>query len=40
MLSSVHEMLRICQDIFLKLYKNGHLQEDVVTQLYCEKDKR
>lgn len=31
---------RICQDIFLKLYKNGWLEEHENQQLYCETDKR
>lgn len=31
---------RICQDIFLKLYNNGWLEEHENQQLYCEKDKR
>ncbi|CAG8482495.1 3165_t:CDS:2, partial [Dentiscutata heterogama] len=30
----------IAQDIFLKLYKNGYLNEDVVIQLFCEKCQR
>lgn len=32
--------LRICQDIFLKLYENGWLEEHENQQLYCEKDQR
>ncbi|CAD6943827.1 unnamed protein product [Tilletia caries] len=30
----------IAQDIFLKLHNNGFLEEKMVTQLYCESDKR
>lgn len=36
----IYASCSICQDIFLKLHKNGHLQEQVMTQLYCEKDQR
>lgn len=31
------QQTRICQDIFLKLEENGHILEETVTQLYCEK---
>lgn len=34
------ESFRICQDIFLKLYNNGWLEEQNKEQLYCEKDQR
>lgn len=30
---------KIVQDIFLKLYNNGYIEEDVLVQPYCEKDK-
>lgn len=33
-------MPSVCQDAFLKLHKNGNLIEQVMTQLYCENDKR
>lgn len=33
-------VLRICQDIFLKLYNNGWFEEKENSQLYCEKDER
>lgn len=31
---------KIAQDIFLKLHKNGFVEERTVTQLYCDKDQR
>ncbi|KAL7750420.1 methionine--tRNA ligase mes1 [Sorochytrium milnesiophthora] len=30
----------IAQDIFLKMHKNGYLEEETMTQLYCEKCSR
>lgn len=33
-------LCRICQDIFLKLYKNGHLEEIETPQLYCEQNEK
>ncbi|EMS24164.1 methionyl-tRNA synthetase [Rhodotorula toruloides NP11] len=38
--TSTPKQTEICQDIFLKLYKNGWLEEHENKQLYCEKDKR
>ncbi|CAD6572574.1 MAG: hypothetical protein CYPHOPRED_004884 [Cyphobasidiales sp. Tagirdzhanova-0007] len=38
--TSTPQQTEICQEIFLKLYRNGHLVEQVVAQLYCEKDQR
>ncbi|KAF3911941.1 hypothetical protein AA313_de0200225 [Arthrobotrys entomopaga] len=31
------EQTEIAQDIFMKLFQNGYLTEDSITQLYCEK---
>lgn len=30
----------VCQDAFEKLHKNGNLIEQVVSQLYCNRDQR
>ncbi|GAA6064598.1 hypothetical protein JCM10212_000509 [Sporobolomyces blumeae] len=38
--TSTEKQTEICQDIFLKLYQNGWLEEHENQQLYCEKDKR
>ncbi|KAM0789573.1 hypothetical protein ACM66B_000382 [Microbotryomycetes sp. NB124-2] len=38
--TSTPKQTEICQDIFLKLYKNGWMEEHENQQLYCEKDKR
>ncbi|GAA5936329.1 hypothetical protein JCM3775_006466 [Rhodotorula graminis] len=38
--TSTPKQTEICQDIFLKLYNNGWLEEHENQQLYCEKDKR
>ncbi|BGP17073.1 hypothetical protein JCM10213_006897 [Rhodosporidiobolus nylandii] len=38
--TSTPKQTEICQDIFLKLYQNGWLEEHENQQLYCEKDKR
>lgn len=34
--TTTEQQTKIAQDIFKKLEKNGHVLEDVVTQLYCE----
>ncbi|GAA5972643.1 hypothetical protein JCM8115_006458 [Rhodotorula mucilaginosa] len=38
--TSTPKQTEICQDIFLKLYQNGWLEEHENQQLYCEKDQR
>ncbi|GAA5989963.1 hypothetical protein JCM11641_002929 [Rhodosporidiobolus odoratus] len=38
--TSTPKQTEICQDIFLKLYQNGWMEEHENQQLYCEKDKR
>ncbi|GAA5881560.1 hypothetical protein JCM1840_003442 [Sporobolomyces johnsonii] len=38
--TSTEKQTEICQDIFLKLYNNGWLEEHENQQLYCEKDQR
>ena len=37
---SAYALTRITQEIFLKLYNNGYMEERNMTQLYCEKDDR
>ncbi|OHD13355.1 MAG: methionine--tRNA ligase [Spirochaetes bacterium GWD1_27_9] len=37
--TSTPDQTKIVQDIFLKLYKNGYIVEDILTQPYCEHDK-
>ncbi|GAA5852961.1 hypothetical protein JCM8547_004749 [Rhodosporidiobolus lusitaniae] len=38
--TSTPQQTEVCQDAFLKLYKNGWLEEHENQQLYCEKDQR
>ncbi|KAK4054360.1 methionine--tRNA ligase mes1 [Microbotryomycetes sp. JL221] len=38
--TSTPKQTEICQDIFLKLYQNGWMEEHENQQLYCEKDQR
>ncbi|SCZ89902.1 BZ3500_MvSof-1268-A1-R1_Chr9g10637 [Microbotryum saponariae] len=38
--TSTPKQTEICQDIFLKLYQNGWMEEHENQQLYCETDKR
>ncbi|GAA5929181.1 methionine--tRNA ligase MES1 [Sporobolomyces koalae] len=38
--TSTEKQTEICQDIFLKLYQNGWLEQHENQQLYCDKDKR
>ncbi|GBB85912.1 hypothetical protein RclHR1_12350001 [Rhizophagus clarus] len=38
--TTTQQQTEIAQDIFMKLYKNGYLSEDTMTQLFCEKCQR